>query len=93
VDGHAILARELGAWLKGDASQQLPEPIQAVVEMKHAEHVGLAQQQAMQAMQARAGTYPTSGFLSNPGGQQGQQQGPPPSRMGGEQREMEQNAQ
>ena len=58
----------------------------------------IMQQQAMQAVQARAGTYPTSGFLSNPGGQQGPTGGPgagqpePASRMGGEQREMEQNA-
>ena len=32
VDGHQVFARELGNWLKGDASQQLPDPIQATVE-------------------------------------------------------------
>ena len=100
VDGHQVFARELGNWLKGDASQQLPEPIQSVVEMKHAAHVQIMQAQAMQNMQLRSGTYPTSGFLSNPGGQQGPTGGggnapgqpEPASRMQGEQREMEQNA-
>jgi hypothetical protein len=100
VDGHQVFARELGNWLKSDASQQLPEAIQAVVELKHAAHVQIMQMQAMQQMQMRAGTYPTSGFLSNPGGQQGPTGGgnapgqpEPPSRMAGEQREQEQNAQ
>ena len=98
VDGHQVFARELGNWLKGDASQQLPDPIQATVELKHATHAGIMQQQAMQNMQMRAGTYPTSGFLSNPGGQQGPTGGQgagqpePASRMGGEMREQEENA-
>lgn len=92
VDGHAIMARELGAWLKGDASQQLPMPIQAVVEMKHAEHRMIAQQQAIRDMQLAGGTFPTSGFLNNPGGQQSATEGPP-SRMGGEMREQEAQAQ
>ena len=95
VDGHAIMARELGAWLKGDASQQLPQPIQDVVELKHAEHSAIAQERAMQAMQMQQGTYPTSGFLNNPGGQQGSTTSPsegPPSRMGGEMHEMQDNA-
>ncbi len=47
--------------------------------------------------QMRQGTFPTSGFLSNPGGQQGptgQSGGPtPPSRMQGDMREQEQTAQ
>jgi len=94
LDGHAILARELGNWLKGDASQQLPKPIQKVAELKFNAHAQIAQQRALEQMQMRSGTFPTSGFLSNPGGQQGPTGGgpEPPSRMGGEQREMEQNA-
>lgn len=98
VDGHQVFARELGNWLKGDASQALPMPIQKVVELKHAAHVQIMQMQAMQNMQMRAGTYPTSGFLSNPGGQQGPTEGQgagqpePASRMQGELREQEQNA-
>jgi len=93
LDGHAILARELGNWLKGDASQQLPKPIQKVAEAKFNEHWMIAQQRAMEQAAARSGTYPTSGFLSNPGGQQGPSgQEQPPSRMQGEQREMEQSA-
>ena len=94
VDGHQVFARELGNWLKGDASQQLPEPIQATVELKHAAHVQIMQAQAMQNMQMRSGTYPTSGFLSNPGGQQGPTGQPEsPARMQGEMREQEANAQ
>jgi hypothetical protein len=93
LDGHAILARELGNWLKGDASQQLPKPIQKVAELKFNEHMMIAQENAMRQAQMRAGTYPTSGFLSNPGGQQGPSgQEQPPSRMQGEQREMQDNA-
>jgi hypothetical protein len=95
LDGHSILARELGNWLKGDASQQLPKPIQKVAELKFNAHAMIAQQRALEQMQLRSGTFPTSGFLSNPGGQQGPTGGgqePPPSRMGGEMREQEQNA-
>ena len=97
VDGHAIFARELGNWLKGDASQRLPKPIQKLVELKHAAHVEIAKMQQMEAIQAQQGIFPTSGFLSNPGGQQGATAGggqPSGSaRMAGEQREMEANAQ
>ena len=95
LDGHAILARELGNWLKGDVSQQLPKPIQKVAELKFNSHAMIAQQRAMEQMQMRSGTFPTSGFLSNPGGQSGPTGGgqeQPPSRMGGEMREQEQNA-
>ena len=97
VDGHAILARELGTWLKGDESQALPQAIQDLVELKHAEHMQLLQMAQMAEMQARSGVYPTSGYLSNPGGQQGatqqQQNSTSPARQGGEMREMEQVAQ
>ena len=98
LDGHAILARELGNWLKGDASQQLPKPIQKVAELKFNEHIQIAQQMAMQQMQMRGGTFPTSGFLSNPGGQsgphpgQGAGQPEPPSRMQGDLHEQQANA-
>jgi hypothetical protein len=95
VDGHPTFVRELGEWLKGDASQQLPKPVQKLVEKKHSEHVQLAMQAAYRQMQMNAGAAPTSGFLSNPGGMQGPTQGgpEPPSRMDGEQAEMERNAQ
>jgi hypothetical protein len=92
VDGHPTFVRELGEWLKGDASQQLPEPIQVLVERKHSEHVNYAMQAAMRQMQMNAGAAPTSGFLSNPGGMQGPTQGTPASRMDGEAREMQDQA-
>jgi len=65
-----------------------------VAELKFNSHALIAQQRAMEQVAMRSGTFPTSGFLSNPGGQSGPTGGgpTPPSRMDGEMREQEQSA-
>lgn len=95
VDHHPTHSREHGNELKGETSQTWPEPVQQLFEMHKMEHDRLHQEDMMRQMAARQGIYPTSGFLSNPGGQSApspQSSGSSPQRMDGEQREMEEQA-
>ena len=89
IDDHGIHAREHRQFARSETGQKLPPPVRMMLVAHTAEHdqFEMARMQMMQA--ARGGTFPTSGFLSNPGGQTSpMNSGSSGKRMVGDEREM-----
>lgn len=89
IDDHTIHAREHRQFARSETGQALHPAVMAMLEQHIAMHDQIAAMQAQAAMAARSGTFPTSGFLSNPGGQASpMRSGSSPARMQGDANEM-----
>ena len=90
IDDHAIHGQVHRDFARSETGQQLPPAVMALLENHLLQHDQLEMQRMQMMMAARGGTFPTAGFLSNPGGQGGSPQNGSSSgkRMAGDEREM-----